>query len=130
MKMITLEITAASANALLDATSDPVLLRQLAKALAGTPASKPVVAKPKVKPAKVAAKPKAVAKPRVSKGDTTENAVAVLAKMTAGTAYMAETLRGTTKLDKKALSKALKLLVDEKKVVQTGEKRGTRYTLA
>lgn len=132
MKMITLQIPVTAANALLDATSDPILLRSLAKALTGGSAAPAPKAEPKTKgKAKKLAKaePKAK-KPRAARGSAVDDAATVFTRMASGTEYSAETLRASTGLGKAAFGKAMRLLLDEKKVTRTGEKRGTKYTVA
>lgn len=133
MKMITLQIPATTANALLDATSDPALLKALARALAGVPAvveEKVASKKAGKKPAKAPKTEAAPRKGRKPRRDAVEDAATVLAHMKSDREYAAETLRPETGLDKAAFGKAMAVLIENGKVTKSGEKRSTRYSVA
>jgi len=125
---ITITITHDEARML--AKKSPEMKDRILSAFLGDGGSEPVKAVKAVKaPARVSAKPSRRSA-RATGESAVENASTVLAHMKSLTPYAAETLRAATGLDKPQLSKAVHVLLRESKIVRSGEKRGTRYTIA
>lgn len=127
MKIVPVTLTTKEARAL---AKDPKYATRIAEALLGPDdETAPSAAPRKGKKKGATAAPKA-RKSSAPKGDAVEQAASTLARLQLAVPYSAEQLRTLTGLDAAALSRVTKLLLSEKKLVQSGAKRGTRYMLA